>query len=631
MRDGLHFLLADPAGPVDVVDLRRRDGLPTAQVLLARDHSPQPWSADYDAFLSAAGPGGRLEGADERPPAILRIAEPLSSGRFWEAALLTLHWCEAEGLALAGSAESARTIVWIVGALTGARVAKIEDETIEIDGFDLLEVVTAALPRLIAEAAGGRRVVALLPAGDASEAAAARLREALPASSHRIATCRRFADIIAVLSEPVLPLAVTGREVVVASGRDLVPASGGAGIGVPSTAVALREASPEGAATGTWATRRLGRLAAVGMGTIAIGGALAWAAQRLSHDGTAAYTPVAATIESSATTLPAVPTSPATSASPSRAIAAPAAVAALPAKSSQDTPAARAEPTVSPVAPGGASSTPNSASSVPVREVPVSAEVLVEAPREEMPSSYGAGGATPSPPAQDAVGSPTTTVSTIVPAPPVSAMPPQTVARPPTPPPGGSTAGSEIGHREISPTPRPAPGSRDPVRDPANAGSISVPLPRPQPQNLPQAASPLPPLGAATPAQRRTVTATAAPTMPAEVIRVWELRPPVGRSCLSVYIGESEPVRHAVTPSADGRIEPSKRRVVCGLDVAASEDARVFAVGTRALRAAGSGEAGRLRVFFTEGHGRGDGRFSYDVTIRRPGRADTRLSHEVYD
>ena len=73
-REGLHFLIPDPTGAIDVVDLRRNPGLPTSLVLTARDHAVQGWADDYDGFCAPSGPVGGLAGA-EAGPFVLRLCD----------------------------------------------------------------------------------------------------------------------------------------------------------------------------------------------------------------------------------------------------------------------------------------------------------------------------------------------------------------------------------------------------------------------------------------------------------------------------------------------------------------------------------------------------------------------------
>lgn len=205
-RDGLHFLIPDPAGTIDVVDLRRNHDLPTSLVLSAHDHAVQSWSEDYDGFCGASGPVGTSID-DEAGPFVLRLSGTPSTLRLWEMPLFALHWILARGARPVGR-EAARTVVWILGALdhrTGTPLSEVAPTLVDADPMALVEV---ALPRLREESEVGRAIIGLIASGDGAKEAVARLAAALPENRHRFAVVERFSEIMAVLDEPTLPVVV---------------------------------------------------------------------------------------------------------------------------------------------------------------------------------------------------------------------------------------------------------------------------------------------------------------------------------------------------------------------------------------------------------------------------------------
>jgi hypothetical protein len=202
-RDGLHFLIPDPTGPIDVADLRRNPNLPTSLVLGASDHAVQAWSTDYDLFCGPAGPVGTAIG--DAGPFVLRLSGVPTAARLWEMPLLALHWAFAASVRQVGR-DSARTVVWILGALDHRGDTPLADLAPTLAGSDPISLVEASLPRLREDAEAGRVVIGLVARGEGAEAAVARLAEALPATCHRFAVFDRFAEVTAVLDEPTLPI-----------------------------------------------------------------------------------------------------------------------------------------------------------------------------------------------------------------------------------------------------------------------------------------------------------------------------------------------------------------------------------------------------------------------------------------
>lgn len=287
-RDGLHFLIPDPAGPIDVADLRRAPNLPTSLVLDARDNAVQPWSTDYDGFCGPAGPVGTA--IADAGPFVLRLTGVPTARRLWEMPVLMAHRVLADAVPPVGR-DKARTVVWIVGALdhrTGVPFADLAPTPTDADPKALVE---ASLPRLREDAATGRTIVGLVARSEGAEAAVARLAEVLPETHHRFAVFDRLADVIEVLDEPTLPIPAPTVLPVPRSHRS---------VETPPTAP----------------TRRPLRLALAAVALAAIAGAGVWAFARRSVSDA----PPAPTAEAAPkTTVAATPDPPVRSPAPSEA------------------------------------------------------------------------------------------------------------------------------------------------------------------------------------------------------------------------------------------------------------------------------------------------------------------------
>ncbi|KMO27190.1 hypothetical protein [Methylobacterium aquaticum] len=216
--DPLSVLVVVPTtgGPVVLLSLKRRPGLPASAAFAAGDYRPLPWSGDYARLAASGGPLSRLADAG---PYELRLSGSFDAGRSWEVPVCLAHGLVARGHSLTADPEAADLVLWATGAVD-LDLAVLPGDYALLDKLarsaDLLAAAKADLVLLLpdgpeaAEAARAFRALGrahppvILPAASVPAALAALARpepSPAPAAGRRSALA---AALVALLAATVL-------------------------------------------------------------------------------------------------------------------------------------------------------------------------------------------------------------------------------------------------------------------------------------------------------------------------------------------------------------------------------------------------------------------------------------------